>query len=216
MALNPSAGPGILERFTQATTAYIVPCLLIISNVMNNYDNAEFNIAAGVYLLVASIHRYEPSEVSGAEKPGSKQRQTWNISRKLAATGGACVVLFLGLQPIFNTIAYVCFDIFYDNRDNSPTHFEGRAGLNDEIRYQFQALRSDREIPSESTIWRAVDHEVKNGPESKFSCTQCVNLVETLNGYLKVGPVDKFDEELYCGPTLSFNHYCDSKDEGDL
>ncbi|KAF5668381.1 hypothetical protein FHETE_5317 [Fusarium heterosporum] len=196
MAPNTSAEPRPLDRFTQATAAYIVPCLLIVSNVMNNYDNAEFNIFAGIYLLTASLYRYESLENSGVGKFDSKKRKIWN--------------------PIFNTIGDICFDIFYDSGENNPTYFEGRAGLNDDIRYQFQALRSDRVIPSELTIWKAVDHEVKKGPESKFSCTQCLNLVETLNGYLKVGPVDKFDEELYCGPTLSWNHHCDAKNEGNL
>ncbi|KAM0340386.1 hypothetical protein ACHAPU_010523 [Fusarium lateritium] len=216
MAPNTSTEPRLLDRFTQATTAYIVPCLLLVTNMWDRYDSAEFNILAGVYLLAASLYRYESLGDSEAEKSESKKRKSWNISRRLFAAGGACIVVFLGLRPIFNAVAYACVDIFFDDHVHNPTNFEGRAGLNDEIRYQFQALSSNRAVPSEMTVWMAVDREAKKAPKSKLSCTQCLKLAETFNGYLKVGPVNNFDEELYCGPTLSFNQHCDAKNEGDL
>jgi hypothetical protein len=64
-------------------------------------------------------------------------------------------------------------------------------------------------------IVAAIDHHIKKH-KCKLHETECLDLTETFNGFLLIGPTNKFDVELYCGPTLSFKTIRDDEDKETL
>ncbi|KAM0244486.1 hypothetical protein ACHAP5_006167 [Fusarium lateritium] len=215
MASNPRANPSTLRKFNQATVAYVIPALLIVLNLMDAYHATEFNVVAGAYLLISALYDDEAPANSEPKKTGSDKDKALNTSHRLLATGGACIVLLFGLGPIFNTVADLCFELFYNNQLGDETLFYGYAGPNHEIRYSFQATRSDRCIPDQSMIVGAIDHHVKKHG-AILRKTECLDLTETFSGFLRIGPAETFDMDLYCGPTLSFKSMCDGEDKETL
>jgi hypothetical protein len=204
MASDTRANLSLLKRFNQATVAYVIPALLLVLNLLDSYSATEFNIAAGVYLLFSSLYDNQASAGPEPKKTGLEKDQASNKSRRLLATGGACIVLLFGLRPVFNTVADFCFELFYNGEIINQTFIQGYAGPDQEIRYRFQAMRSDRCIPDQSMIVGAIEHHTKTHG-CKLHQTECLDLTETFNGFLLIGPTNKFDTELYCGPTFSFN-----------
>lgn len=215
MASDTRANPSALKRFNQATVAYVIPALLLVLNLLDAYRATEFNIAAGIYLLFSKLYDDEAPANSEPKKTGLEKDKASNSSRRLLATGGACIVLLFGLEPIFNTVADLCFGFFFPGEPIDQKFFEGYAGLDQEIRYQFRAISSDRCIPDQSMIYAAINHHTKQHG-CKLHQTECLDLTETFSGFLRIGPTKAFDTELYCGPTLSFNSNCDDKDKETL
>ncbi|CAJ0542499.1 Ff.00g001090.m01.CDS01 [Fusarium sp. VM40] len=208
MATDTRANPSALRKFNEATVAYIVPAFLVVLNVMDSYQTNEFNIAAGIYLLFSSLYNDEEPENPEPKKTASEKDKASKKSRRLLATFGACIVLLFGLEPVFSRVADLCFELFYSGEPFEQTFLNGYAGQDQEIRYQFRAVKSDRCIPDQSMIVGAIDHHIKTHG-CKLRQTECLDLTKTFSGFLLIGPTRAFDMNLYCGPTLSFNTVCD-------
>ncbi|CZT20862.1 uncharacterized protein RCC_06722 [Ramularia collo-cygni] len=92
-----------------------------------------------------------------------------------------------------------------------------RGAYND-VAYRYTATGTHCDTTAEqATIGGAIEHHIKEIDGGKVCGMECLNLSHggTWSGYLLIGPRSSFDNSVYCGPTLSFNH-CDSGGKNDF
>ncbi|KAF5685607.1 hypothetical protein FCIRC_3393 [Fusarium circinatum] len=97
------------------------------------------------------------------------------------------------------------------------TTFTGRAGPGGNLFYRYHSNGRHCDTTAEQeTIAGAIKRHIKRHGH-KICGTECLNLTHggTWDGYLLIGPADKFDDSAECGPEISFQH-CDSGGKGDL
>ncbi|KAJ5356639.1 hypothetical protein N7517_011248 [Penicillium concentricum] len=95
----------------------------------------------------------------------------------------------------------------------NPETCDLMSGTYEDMKWSWQSADSECDMETQrDTISGAVKHYMTNedNREHRRDCdTQCLRIDATSyrNGWLKLGPVDRFDEKAYCGPALTFHSY---------
>ncbi|KAJ5952607.1 uncharacterized protein N7479_011020 [Penicillium vulpinum] len=97
----------------------------------------------------------------------------------------------------------------------NPETCNSMSGTYEDVKWYWRSADPECDIKAQrDAISRAVKHYMAskdNGEQCQDCNTKCLRMdAGSLgDGWLKLGAVGGFDEEAYCGPTLTFNSYLD-------
>ncbi|KAF5724847.1 hypothetical protein FMUND_403 [Fusarium mundagurra] len=189
---------------------------VLMSLPLSVYSMPSTEVTAAVKMpdLVALYHLEDfESEDSALEK-----RRNVRVCERILAVTSQCIVIGNALK---DGIIQISSAIKHASNVQTCTTFTGRAGPGGNLFYRYHETcqsngRHCDTTAEQETIAGAIERHIKRHGH-KICGTECLNLTHggTWNGYLLIGPADKFDHNVECGPEISFQH-CDSGGKGDL
>jgi hypothetical protein len=151
-------------------------------------------VIAACCLSTPTLASIWPSSIAAlpnnlAETPTAVTGYVFQWARSLKST----------VQTLYNPETYSLMSGTYENMKRSWQSVDPECDICD--------IKAQRDAISHATKDYTTREDNKEHCKDGDTKCLCMDAGSSRDGWLKLGPVDEFDEQAYCGPTLTFDTY---------